>query len=110
AGEGPERAPLEALASRLGISSSVRFLGRVDDETLVACYQAANVSVVPTVALEGFGLTVLEALACGTPVIATDAGGMPEGLAPLDPTLIVPAGDAPSLAQRLETALLDPAT
>lgn len=105
AGEGPERGRLEALAARLRIESSVRFLGNVDDDQLVALYQAADVSVVPSVALEGFGLVVLEALACGTPVIATDAGGLPEALAAFDPRLIVPAGMPDPLAHRLDGAL-----
>ncbi|MGH9276704.1 MAG: glycosyltransferase family 4 protein, partial [Acidimicrobiales bacterium] len=48
-GEGPERSPLHAKAEAMGLSSSVRFLGRVDEDLLVACYQAADVSVVPSV-------------------------------------------------------------
>ena len=103
-GDGPERAALEGLASRLGISETVRFLGRVSDEDLVACYRAADVSVVPSVALEGFGLVVLEALASGTPVVASDVGGLRETLDRLDPTLLVPSGDAVALAARLADA------
>lgn len=109
-GGGPERRALAELAEHLGVTASVRFLGEVDEELLVSCYQAADISVVPTVSLEGFGLIILESLACGTPVIATDVGGLPEVLGPLSPDLIVPAGDAPALAERLSTALLDPAT
>lgn len=104
AGDGPERLPLEALAQELGISGEVRFLGRVDDETLRAWYRAADVSVVPSLALEGFGLVVLEALACGTPVIVSDTGGLPEAVAGLGGTCVVPAGDHPVLAHRLEQA------
>jgi glycosyltransferase involved in cell wall biosynthesis len=104
-GDGPERHQLQELARRSGIGASVRFLGRVDDATLARCYQAADLSVVPTAALEGFGLVVLESLACGTPVVVTDSGGLPEGVAGLDLSLIVPAGDADALASRLRTAL-----
>ncbi|MDQ6909405.1 MAG: glycosyltransferase family 4 protein [Actinomycetota bacterium] len=104
-GDGPERPRLKAAAARLGVSGAVRFIGRVDDETLVRCYQAADVSVVPTVALEGFGLVVLESLACGTPVVVTDSGGLPEAVAGLDPGLVVPAADAGALAQRVSSAL-----
>jgi glycosyltransferase involved in cell wall biosynthesis len=71
---------------------------------LPAYYRAADVSVVPSRSLEGFGLVVLEALASGTPVIASDTGGLPEALASLDPSLLVPAGDAEPLADRLSTA------
>ena len=104
AGEGPERGGLEALARGLGVAEEVRFLGRVDDNMLRAWYRAADVSVVPSLALEGFGLVVLEALACGTPVVVSDAGGLPEAVAGLDGALVVPAGDEATLATRLEQA------
>ncbi|HSX21689.1 MAG TPA: glycosyltransferase, partial [Gaiellaceae bacterium] len=67
-------------------------------------YRAADVSVVPSLELEGFGLTVLESLACGTPVIATTGGGPAEALAPLDRSLLVPPGDTDALADRLRSA------
>ncbi|MEX2586900.1 MAG: glycosyltransferase family 4 protein [Actinomycetota bacterium] len=105
AGDGPLRSELQQLAGDLGIGDRVRFLGKVSDEALIDCYRAADVSVVPTVDLEGFGLVVLEALACATPVIATDAGGLPEVLAPFDKSLLVPKDDAPALAARLRTLL-----
>lgn len=103
-GDGDERTELEALVARLGLEAHVRFLGQVTDEELVTCYRAGDVSVVPSVALEGFGLVVLEALACGTPVIGTDVGGLPEALAQLDPTLVVPARDAGALGRRLRAS------
>jgi glycosyltransferase involved in cell wall biosynthesis len=103
-GDGPARARLEELSRDLGLGETVRFVGPVSDRDLRAYYQLADLCVVPSVALEGFGLVVLEALACGTPVIASDSGGLPEALAGLDANLIVPAGDVHALAQRLETA------
>lgn len=104
AGEGPERATLEATAARLGISEHVHFLGRVSDEELVRCYQAADVCVVPSAALEGFGLIVLEALACGTPVVASAVGGLPEAVGRLDSSALVPPGDIDALRDRLRGA------
>ena len=104
-GGGPERAQLERLAGPAPPEGSVRFLGLASEETVLRTYQAADVSVVPSVALEGFGLVVLESLACGTPPIVTDAGGLAEALLPLDPSLVVPAGDARALARRLVGAL-----
>ncbi|HEX2112355.1 MAG TPA: glycosyltransferase family 4 protein [Gaiellaceae bacterium] len=104
AGDGPSRRELEARAARLGVSATVRFLGEVSEEVLRTCYQAADVCVVPSLALEGFGLVVLEALACGVPVVASDAGGLPAALGALDPGLIVPAGNARALSRRLEDA------
>jgi len=99
---------LEALAMRKGIESSVIFLGRVGDETLVDCYRAADVTVVPTTVLEGFGLVVLESLACGRPVVVTDAGGLPESVTGLEPTTIVSPGDPTALAGGLVKCLTDP--
>jgi glycosyltransferase involved in cell wall biosynthesis len=100
-GDGEERPALEAQARRLGIERDVRFLGKVSDGDLVAAYRAAEVAVAPSVALEGFGLVVLEALACGTPVVGTAVEGLREALEPFDPTMLVPPGDSGALAARL---------
>ncbi len=104
AGDGDRRDALSARASELGLGESVRFLGRISDADLVTLYQAADVSLVPSLVLEGFGLVVIEALACGTPVIVTDAGGLPESVRPLDRSLVVPAGDSQAIARRLLAA------
>lgn len=110
AGEGPEQARLESLAAQLGITDHVYFAGHVIDEDLVKIYRAAQISVVPSQSLEGFGLVVLESLACGTPVVATDVGGIPEALAGLDASLIVPVADEAALTDRLLDACLNPAS
>jgi glycosyltransferase involved in cell wall biosynthesis len=104
AGDGPLREALEARASEPGLQGRVRVLGRVSDGQLVDAYRAADFAAVPTLALEGFGLVVLEAAACGTPSVVTDAGGLPEVLAGLDRSLVVPAGDVERLAERLQRA------
>ena len=96
AGDGPERSNLETAALQ-----GVRFLGRVDEATLRDCYRAADATAVPSLALEGFGLVVLESLACGTPAVVSALGGLPEAVAGLDPGLAVPPGDAAALAARL---------
>ena len=103
-GDGPLRAALEERAGRAPLAGRVRVLGRVSDEQLVQAYRAADVAVVPTLAVEGFGLVVLEAGACGTPSIVTDVGGLPEAAAGLDRSLIVEAGNAEALAFRLQAA------
>ncbi len=105
AGDGELRDELTALADRLGIGDRVTLLGRIGEDELVDRYRRAAVSVVPTTALEGFGLIVLESLACGTPAVVTDVGGLPEAVRDLDPTLVVPPGDTAALAGRLATAL-----
>ena len=104
-GDGPDRRRLNDLITRLDVSGTVRLVGEIDDETLVRYYQAADLCVVPTVALEGFGLVVLESLACGTPPIVTDSSGLPESVRPLDPSLVVPTDDADALGRRIRSAL-----
>lgn len=99
-GDGPDRARLEARAG-----ANARFAGGVPDNALPDWYRAADVSVVPSVALEGFGMVVLESLACGTPVIVSDVGGLPEAVRALDPSLVVRAGDAAALRNRLAAPL-----
>jgi glycosyltransferase involved in cell wall biosynthesis len=104
-GDGPARPDLERRARTLAISDTVRFLGRLTEEELTSVYRAADVVVVPTVALEGFGLVVIEALACGTPVVTTDSGGLPEAMAGLAPDAVVPAARVDVLSARLDGAL-----
>jgi len=107
-GDGPSAPGLHRLAASLGIRETVRFCGQVDDDALVDWYRAADVTVVPSVALEGFGLVVLESLACGTPVVGTDAGGLAEALAAVGQGPAVPAGDAVALAGAIRSALEAP--
>lgn len=80
AGDGPLRDDLERLAERLGVADVTTFLGYVPDTELPAAYATADVFVLPTQELEGFGLATLEALAAGTPVVATPVGGTVEVL------------------------------
>jgi glycosyltransferase involved in cell wall biosynthesis len=101
AGDGPLRNALATSVAELGVRDSVRLLGRVSEPQLVELYRAADVTVLPTTEHEGFGLVVVEAAACGTPSIVTAVGGLPEAVAGLDPSLIVPPGDAVALRDRL---------
>lgn len=78
AGDGPLRSELESLSSELGLAGSVRFAGRISDEALPRMYAAAEAFVLPTAALECFGLIALEAFASGRPVLATPVGAIPE--------------------------------
>jgi glycosyltransferase involved in cell wall biosynthesis len=78
-GEGPERAALESLARQRGVAARVAFLGLVRHETLPEVYNAADVLLLPS-AREGMPNVVLESIACGTRVVATDVGGIAEVL------------------------------
>jgi glycosyltransferase involved in cell wall biosynthesis len=77
----------------------------VPEEDLALAYRAATLTVVPTVALEGFGLVAAESLAAGTPVLATPVGGLPEVLQDLAPELVLPATGASALAEGVSAAL-----
>jgi glycosyltransferase involved in cell wall biosynthesis len=68
---------VERLTHQLGLWSDVRFLGSIEVQKLVALYSAAEALVFPTL-YEGFGLPALEAMACGTPVVASSRGAIPE--------------------------------
>jgi len=103
-GDGPLRESLAARAQSPHLSGRVRVLGRLTDDQLVTAYRAADVAIVPSVSLEGFGLIVPEAAACGTPSIVSDIGGLPEVVRQLDPSLVVPAGDVPALTERIGAA------
>ena len=94
-GKGSERGHLEGLIAKNGLQNHVRLLGFIADEELAGYYQAADLFVLPTLALEGFGLVTTEALACGTPVIGTPVGATPEILSLLDPRLVA-AGTTPA--------------
>ncbi len=101
AGDGPLRESLIDTAALHGAGTSVRVLGRVGQEELRELYRAADVAVVPSLEHEGFGLVVLEAAACGTPSLVSDVGGLPEAIAGLDESLVLPPGDAAALRDRL---------
>jgi glycosyltransferase involved in cell wall biosynthesis len=101
AGKGSQRAVLEKQVQALGLADHVQFLGYVPDADLPVCYQAADLTVVPSQSLEGFGLVLLESLACGTPVLSTPVGGMPEVLRPFEPNLVTDNPTAISIGDRL---------
>ncbi|NIZ92272.1 glycosyltransferase family 4 protein [Kineococcus rubinsiae] len=105
AGEGPELDALTDLVRSLGLEDSVRLLGRIGEAELVDHFRAADLSVMPSRSLEGFGLSAVESLACGTPVVVTDVGGLPSVVRGLDASLVVAPGDADALAARLSSAL-----
>jgi len=104
-GTGPLAANLRARAEARGVGDRVRFAGFVAEADLPKAYRAADLMVVPTIALEGFGLVVVEALACGTPVLVTPIAGLPEVVRDLDPALILGGADAASLASGVAGAL-----
>lgn len=104
-GTGAMRGRLEGLVAAERLQDTVRFLGAVPDALLPAYYQVADLFVLPTLELEGFGLATLEALACGTPVVGTPAGATPEILAPLEPRLVARDVSAQAIAEAIRGAI-----
>lgn len=104
-GGGALKDELAARVEQLGLQDHVRLLGRVEDDMLPYAYRAADLSIVPTVALEGFGLTTIESLAAGTPVLVTPVGGLPEAVSGLSPDLVLPNFGANALAAGIVDAL-----
>ena len=105
AGKGRLQDELQTRINEAGLDDNVKLLGFVPDQHLAALYRAATISVVPTVALEGFGLITVESLASGTPVLVTPVGGLPEAVAGLSPNLVLRATGAEAIAEGLGAAL-----
>jgi glycosyltransferase involved in cell wall biosynthesis len=92
------------LVRKLNLDGKVRFTGRLTREELVQHYGAARIAVVPSL-YEGFGLPAAEAMACGTPVIATTGGALPEVVG--DAGMLVPPANAAALADAIRQLLND---
>jgi D-inositol-3-phosphate glycosyltransferase len=99
-----EVAHLRSLASELGIAERVSFLGAVDHERLPLFYSAADVCVVPSF-YESFGLVALEAMACGTPVVASRVGGLEVTVRDGETGYLIPWRCPEPFAERLELLL-----
>jgi glycosyltransferase involved in cell wall biosynthesis len=97
AGDGDERAPTEALVERLDLGGRVRFLGTLDRHGVLGLFAAADAAILSS-SWENFPHTVVEALAVGTPVIATRVGGVPEVVVDGVNGLLVSPGDSGALA------------
>ncbi|MFI7667139.1 glycosyltransferase family 4 protein [Nocardia sp. NPDC049526] len=104
-GTGSAEGELRLQAAGAGLGDSVTFAGSVDDGKLTELYEQAALTVVPTTALEGFGLIALESLASGRAPIVTDCGGLPDSVRGLDSSLIVPARESEALGARIAAAL-----
>ena len=103
AGDGPERAALAALADELGVTDRVEFTGPLTAEALPDFYRSLDALAVPSLTttswVEQFGRVALEAMACGTPVVVSDSGALPEVVG--GAALVVPEGDPAELAKAL---------
>ncbi len=104
-GEGPDRQESHALAERLGLHDHVLYLGTQDAvEQLLGC---ADLFLLPS-SEESFGLAALEAMSCGTPVIGTRIGGLPEVVEDGQEGFLLPVGDVDAMAAAALSLLRDP--
>lgn len=104
--DGQERQRIEQLVNALGIAESVVFAGRVGHDRLPLYYTAADVCVIPS-HYEPFGLVAIEAMACGTPVVASDVGGLRFTVVPGETGLLVPPQDTAAFAMAIGRILDD---
>jgi len=107
AGDGPERAALAERARRLRLEARVRFLGEIPHERLADLYSAADCLVLAS-SREGWANVLLEAMACGTPVVATAVWGTPEVVAAPEAGRLVAERSAPALAAAIRDLLAAP--
>ncbi len=97
--------PLARLADRLGVTDAVRFAGELDADGGLAClYSGAALYVQPAL-VEGFGLPPLEAMACGTPVLSSNGGALPETVG--DAAALLPPVDPEAWAAEITALLAD---
>ena len=114
AGTGPDRERLEKLAHKLGLGDRVRFLGGVSDRELPALYNLASVYVgasrrAERLGVEGFGIALVEASACGRPVVAGNSGGIPDAVRDGETGFLVPPEEPAAFADAICRLLADPA-
>ena len=103
-GEGPERSSAQALGRRLGLTDRMRFLGQ--QQAIEEIVGLADVFLLPS-ELESFGLSALEAMARGVPVVGSDAGGLPEVVRHAESGYLLPVGDVEGMATRTIEILKD---
>ncbi|NDJ17613.1 glycosyltransferase family 4 protein [Myxacorys almedinensis] len=104
--DGQERQRIEQLVGELGLAEHTTFAGRVGHDRLPLYYTAADVCVIPS-HYEPFGLVAIEAMACGTPVVASDVGGLKFSVVPEETGLLVPPQDETAFAAAIERILSD---
>jgi len=106
-GDGSQRNALENLATELHLQPRATFTGRVEHEEITRHYSASDIYLNAS-KIDNQPLSILEAFACGLPVVTTDAGGIPDIVTDENTGFLVPVGDHKALAARALTLLDDP--
>ena len=108
AGDGPEEATLRRLAEELGVAERVEFTGALDRDAMASRLRESSVSINPS-RVDNMPNSVLEALACGVPVVSTRVGGVPFVVDEGETALLVPPADPEAMARAVVRVLRDPA-
>lgn len=109
-GEGPLAQDLKSLATEVGVEERIKFTGSISNQELPQYYQMADLFILPTKELEGFGLVTVEALASGLPVLGTPVGGTKEILAHMGPEFLFSDATPKSMARLILKSMQDWAT
>ncbi len=104
AGEGQDKKRLMKLAKKLGLADKIEFTGKVSDEEKIKLYQRAWLFVNPSL-IEGWGITTIEANACGTPVVASNVAGLRDAVHNPHSGVLVPYGNSEEFAENIVTLL-----
>ncbi len=107
-GAGSLKDSLLSLIKDLGLQNQVKLCGKIPEPQLPKYYQAADIFILPTLAIEGFGLATAEALSSGLPALGTPVGATPEILEPINPRLILKGTSPEDLETGLEAVLKNP--
>lgn len=107
-GTGREEQNLGRLANALGVHDRVHFTGYVERTELPAYYSAADLFVMPTLCNEGLPLTLIEAMACGLPSVATDIGGISTVIDQHENGILIPMGDRGAMVNAIDQLLNNP--
>jgi glycosyltransferase involved in cell wall biosynthesis len=105
AGSGSLAQELQTRITAAGLGQTIQLIGFIPDPLLPLAYRAADLTLVTSVALEGFGLIVVESLAAGTPVLVTPVGGLPETIELLSPQCVLQAVGPRAVADGVIAAL-----
>jgi glycosyltransferase involved in cell wall biosynthesis len=105
-GEGDRRVSYEQLATDLGLADKIKFTGKLSEEDLIRTYQTADLLILPSInSNEAFGIVLIEALACGVPVLASDLPGVRSVFTNGQEGLLAEPGSASDLQKKLELIL-----
>lgn len=102
-GDGEKKSYYERIASEHGVSNQINFSGYIPDEDLTLCYNLADCFVLPSTSAEqeGFGLVLLEALACGTPVVTTEIVGVADSIEQENLGIVLPYSSPRTIAKAI---------